>query len=141
MQEDLNSSIIHPCISHVVQDLVSIRKMHKDALTGIVPRPDPPAYNSLSQDIKQFVSTLGSFLKSKDLTNSVHEILNNPTSLASKEICGSILIQCQNWLDSHRNFVQKIWKNYWYWDVTASFLFTSVQVRIALCFYYLSIIQ
>jgi hypothetical protein len=129
LQEDVDSAVIHPYISHVTRDIILSRRMCKEARAGIIPRPDPPAYNSLLRDIKQFVSTLGSCTKTKEVTNATLQLLQDDVT-ASEDDTKSILIQCKNWLDSHKNFVRKIWKNYWYWDVTASFLYASVQVRL-----------
>lgn len=120
-------STMHPCLGHVAEDIALSRELQKEAKAGIVPRPEPPSYNSILGDIKQFVGTLGSLSKIKDLTGAVGQMFESRKE-ETKDHIGSILIQCVNWLDSHKNFTRKIAKNYWYWDVTAGFLHASIQV-------------
>jgi len=126
LTQDIESTM-HPYLGHVVKDIAASKKLKTEAIAGVVPRPEPPSYSSILGDIKQFVGTLGSLAKIKDLTSLSVQLFSDGNA-ESKEHINSVLIQYINWLDSHKNFSRKIAKNYWYWDVTAAFLHASIQV-------------
>lgn len=110
----------------MVENIVTDTANMNDAKAGLVPRPSPPLYTSIMQEIRQFVDSFGSYAKAKEFSTMIEQLLSQPLS---HDTMSSVVIQCENWFLCHRNFVHKLSKQFLYWDITAPFLSASIQVR------------
>lgn len=129
-----DSEQIHPYFNLLFQNIMSDTEQMQNAKDGIVPRPKPPMYTSIVQEMQQFVDSFGSYSKAQAFSTMLTNLLTN--TLTSSSNISSIPIQCKNWLDCHRNFVLKLSKKFWYWDITAPFLSASIHVSFNFVSYY-----
>lgn len=91
--------MIHPYINFVAENIVSDTEKMNDAIAGIVPRPKPPMYTSIMQDMLQFVSSFGSHSKVNEFSMMIQQLLSSGETTASSNALASVVIQCENWLD------------------------------------------
>lgn len=125
----LNShlSTLHPFVTKCAFHLRKCQTELAEAQDGIAFRPDPPNYVAIKQDILQFVKGFASVDKLQEIVERALMLLSS-SQIPSTQDIDTALIPCQIWIDSHINFAKKLSKEFWYWDVTSSFLFASVQV-------------
>jgi len=89
-------------------------------------RPDPPSYYSIRQDLQQFSK---SFLGSPDTIKKFNkQVMDIFQGRGTEESVQDTVTSCYIWIDAHRNFAKKMFKHFWYWDISAGFLCASVQV-------------
>lgn len=118
---------LHPSLVESLSHVKSLCDKLEETRKYQAHRPDPPNYEAIRQDLKQFSNSfMGSNTAIRKISKNVRDIFKG---CGHEDMIQHTVTSCQIWMDAHRNFVKKIFKNFWYWDITAGFLFASIQVR------------
>lgn len=125
----LHKDQVHPFVIESALHINFLEKLLKETETGIAQRSDPPKYTSIRKEIHQFTQSYGNPKKLYGIISSIADLQNNSTDFNQDQV-NSLKSQLLLCIDGHRNFVTKLSKLYWYWDITAGYLFASKMVGL-----------